>query len=123
MDSTLDYISPATQAEIDRAARKLQSPGVVFGEPLREGTHTLIPVIKTVTRSGATVTRPVAVILVHGKKVRVKLLQRGPLERVLMVFGMTMLMGTCAVVLFPPWRPDTSLLAEVARLISTIRGA
>jgi hypothetical protein len=121
MEVELEHVSPAVQAEVDHAANKLRKPGVIFGEPLQDGRHTLIPVMKTVERRGAVVTRPVAVILVSGEKVRVKLLQRGPAERVLMVLAMTGLIGAIPVLLFPPWRPDTNLLEEVGKLIRTIR--
>jgi uncharacterized spore protein YtfJ len=122
MEITAEQFTTPVQEEVMRAAKKLEGRGVIFGEALQEGKHTLIPVMKTMVRGSAVVTRPVAVIVVSGDKVRVKhFLKRNIFETLLLILGITMLLGTVPVVMYPPWRPGESLLVDVARLLKTIR--
>ncbi len=122
MEITAEQFSAPVQKEVERATKGLQGRGVIFGEALQEGAHTLIPVMKSMSRGGKVIfTRPVAVIVISGDKVSVKRFQSRGLETMLILFGITSLLGTIPVVFFPPWRPGESLLAEVGRFWKTIR--
>lgn len=117
----MDETSIPAMIELERIEKKFQGPGFVFGEPLHEGKHTIIPVVKTATRRGMTMTRPVAVIVVSGEKVKLHHLGPNLGAQVVWWLMLTSFIGTCATLLFPPWVQGASLLAEVGKLIKTIR--
>lgn len=122
MSETMDREPDLVQASVGRAVKKLDGPGVVFHEPLREAKHTLIPVSKVMKKGENVIAKPVAVIVVTNRRVKVEYF-RPPLSAgLLWGFGISAVFGAASALFYPPWRPGESLLGDIRRLILTIRG-
>lgn len=98
----------------------MDKSGAVFGEPFREGDFTIIPASRVIVRPDHLVGRPVGAILVGPKGV--KLLKfNPPAARILTLLMIAAIIFWSGMLLNPPWKPDTNLLAQVRELIQTIR--
>ncbi len=110
------------QDQLARTLAALDGPGVVFNELLRESGRTVIGVSAVISRRGGSITRPKAVIIVTPRHVKVERLGGSPRQFLLWGIGASALLGSLAVLFFPPWRPGESLLGDVSRLLRAIRG-
>ena len=95
---------------------------MVFSEPIQEGAYKVITVSKHQIRKDRHNARPVAVIILKPEGVQIKPMNPPPQTLIWVALMTIVSMGTILVILFPPWKPDTSLLREVKELIKTIRG-
>jgi len=109
------------QADIQKAEALVARPGVVFSEPLREGTRTIITSSRIVMRGGLVHIRPHALIVISPEGVQVQPIQaRRPIS-ILWAVAAVAFIGTVPILFAPPWRPDFNLFAEIRQLIDTMR--
>ena len=94
--------------------------GVVFGEPFREGDTTIITATRVVVRQDTLAARPVGAILIGPKGAVLRKFDQ-PAARALTMAMVAAIVFWSAMLMNPPWKPDTNLLQQVRELIKTIR--
>jgi hypothetical protein len=122
----MDYISEDYSSDVgDNLESKLDAlarPGVVFSGPFREGNLTVITASEYIVLRNRAVARPVAVIIVRPNGVEVRPILN-PARRLLLSFVTIVSIAWALVIMFhPPWKPNTSLLQEIQRIIQAERG-
>lgn len=110
------------QGEFKAILDSMSGPGVIFGEPVREGNIVVIPSSRWVIRNGTIIARPHALIVISPKGVQIQPILKSRPVSILWALGLVAILGTIPVVFAPPWRPEFNLFNEVRRLILAIRG-
>ena len=113
-------ITELTPKELEQRIKELAKPGMVFGEPFRDGDTTIITASQVNSRPGRLVARPVGAILISPKGVELRRF-RHPAEAVFILAMIAAIVFWLAMLLNPPWKPDANLVSQVRDLIKTIR--
>lgn len=114
-------VTKVSDTQLEQKIKELAKPGVVFGEPFRQGDYTIITASRVKARPNLLVARPIGAILVSRKGVEFRRFHH-PAARVLTLGLIAAMVFWLAMMLNPPWKPEASLLGQVQELIREIRG-
>ena len=113
-------LSPELEHELSRKLEALAKPGVVFSEPIREGDVTIITATEFSSRKNRFTAHPAAIIIISPDEVEVKTIHNRVRTMGIALAMISVIAWATMLILHPPWRPHSSLLEEVERLIATI---
>lgn len=114
-------ISKNRSPELEQRIQELVKPGMVFGEPFREGKLTVIPVSRVNASPTRLIARPIGAILVSPQGVELRRFAH-PAARVLTLAMLAAIIFWIGMLLNPPWKPEASLLGQVRELVNSMRG-
>jgi hypothetical protein len=106
--------------ELEEKIKALAKPGMVFSDPVQAGDFTLITACRYRISRRAVLARPVGVIFIGPKGVKIHNFRNNLLFAWLITMVAAIVFWS-AMILHPPWRENVSLLPQVRKLIRTIR--
>jgi hypothetical protein len=113
-------VSKISDTDLEQRIQEMAKPGVVFGEPFRDGKMTIIPVSRVKARPDRLVASPVGAILIGPQGVELRRFSH-PAGRILTLAMVAAIIFWLGMLMHPAWKPDVTLLQQVRELIKTIR--